>query len=30
VIYNRMEQDMALQIDASIQYLLDNPKEQLT
>jgi UPF0755 protein len=29
VIYNRIEKDMPLQIDAAIQYLLDSPKEQL-
>jgi UPF0755 protein len=30
VINNRIKEDMPLQIDASIQYLLDAPKEQLT
>jgi UPF0755 protein len=30
VIYNRLGDDMNLQIDASIQYLLGAPKEQLT
>lgn len=29
VIYNRLEKDMPLQIDATIQYLLDKPKERL-
>jgi UPF0755 protein len=30
VIYNRLADDMPLQIDASIQYILGTPKEQLT
>jgi len=30
VINNRIKADMPLQIDASIQYLLESPKEQLT
>jgi UPF0755 protein len=30
VIYNRLEQDMLLQIDASIHYALDKPKEELS
>ncbi|NMO96781.1 endolytic transglycosylase MltG [Paenibacillus lemnae] len=29
VIYNRLEQDMKLEIDATVQYLLDKPKERL-
>ncbi|MEK3731348.1 endolytic transglycosylase MltG [Paenibacillus sp. FSL M8-0334] len=29
VIYNRLEQDMRLEIDATVQYLLDKPKERL-
>ena len=30
VIYNRLDQDMPLQIDATIQYVLERPKENLT
>jgi UPF0755 protein len=30
VIYNRIDDDMNLQIDASIQYILGTPREQLT
>jgi UPF0755 protein len=30
VIYNRIEDDMNLQIDAAIQYILGTPREQLT
>jgi UPF0755 protein len=30
VIYNRLDDDMNLQIDASIQYILGTPREQLT
>ncbi|MDR1495883.1 MAG: endolytic transglycosylase MltG [Clostridiales Family XIII bacterium] len=30
VIYNRLKDDMALQIDAAIQYALGTPREQLT
>jgi UPF0755 protein len=30
VIYNRLDDDMNLQIDASIQYMLGAPREQLT
>jgi UPF0755 protein len=30
VIYNRLRKDMPLQIDASIQYALDKPKEELS
>lgn len=29
VIYNRINQDMKLEIDATVQYLLDRPKERL-
>jgi UPF0755 protein len=29
VIYNRLSQKMALQIDATVQYVLDKPKERL-
>lgn len=29
VIYNRLEKDMKLEIDATVQYLLDKPKERL-
>ncbi|WP_019639888.1 endolytic transglycosylase MltG [Paenibacillus fonticola] len=29
VIYNRIAQDMKLEIDATVQYLLDKPKERL-
>ncbi|MFC7681344.1 endolytic transglycosylase MltG [Paenibacillus sp. GCM10028914] len=29
VIYNRLEEDMKLEIDATVQYLLDKPKERL-
>ena len=29
VIYNRLDKDMKLQIDASIQYILDEPKQYL-
>lgn len=29
VIYNRLEQNMKLEIDATVQYLLDKPKERL-
>ncbi|CAI6078931.1 Endolytic murein transglycosylase [Paenibacillus sp. JJ-100] len=29
VIYNRLEQDMKLEIDATVQYLLDKPKARL-
>lgn len=29
VIYNRLGQDMKLEIDATVQYLLDKPKERL-
>lgn len=29
VIYNRLEQNMPLQIDATVQYALDEPKERL-
>ncbi|TVY11962.1 endolytic transglycosylase MltG [Paenibacillus cremeus] len=29
VIHNRLKQDMPLQIDAAVQYLLDKPKERL-
>ncbi|WP_091186347.1 endolytic transglycosylase MltG [Paenibacillus catalpae] len=29
VIYNRLEEGMPLQIDATVQYLLDKPKERL-
>lgn len=29
VIYNRLEKEMHLQIDATVQYLLDKPKERL-
>jgi UPF0755 protein len=30
VIYNRIRQDMPLQIDASVQYALERPKEELS
>jgi UPF0755 protein len=29
VIYNRLDEDMRLEIDATVQYLLDKPKERL-
>lgn len=29
VIYNRLDKDMKLEIDATVQYLLDKPKERL-
>ncbi|WP_162875155.1 endolytic transglycosylase MltG, partial [Enterobacter cloacae] len=29
VIYNRLEQDMRLEMDATVQYLLDKQKERL-